>query len=63
MINMSYVQFENTFAALQECENTLMNKNLDELSERERDYAIWLIETCGDIAESYEDCLDYDDFE
>jgi len=57
MINMSYCRFENTYKALRECTNTLTNgvASLEELSQKEREYAERLIWLCSEIAKEFED--------
>jgi TfoX/Sxy family transcriptional regulator of competence genes len=54
MANMSYIRFENTLSDLQDCENALSEKSLEELSQSEQKHAKWLIELCREIADNYE---------
>lgn len=55
MGNMSYCRFKNTYQDLMDCYNALMEKELDELSETERKYAIKLIKTCEAISNNFFD--------
>jgi len=55
MRNMSYCRFENTYRDLMDCYDALMEKELSELSETEKKYAIKLIEMCEDISNSFFD--------
>lgn len=50
-INMSYCAFENTFLALQQCEEILQEKEPEELSEREKKYYEKLVDLCATFAE------------
>jgi len=52
-INMSYCRMENTLAALRECAETLDDKGLDGLSDREREAARQLLELCSELAGEY----------
>ena len=55
MINMSYCRFENTFNALAECEQSLAEiESLNDLSEREKEYAKELIRLCEVIYNDFE---------
>jgi len=56
-VNMSYCKFENTLAALQECEDSIFVKV--ETSQREENARRKLLELCHAIAE--DDDEDYDD--
>lgn len=59
MQNMSYCRFENTLAALRECQDALNeagNNPLDGLNEYELKAAKQLIKLCRKIADDYEDC-------
>ena len=58
MPNMSYCRFQNTCGDLQDCFDALGEKELDELSESERKYALKLIKMCRDIADDFEHELD-----
>jgi hypothetical protein len=49
MSNLSYCQFENTYFDLLDCYNSLQDKELDELSESEKEYAEKLINLCAKI--------------
>lgn len=60
-VNMSYCQMENTFKALQEVKQNLINDN--ELSKSERSYKDRLIELCIEIADYNRDYFDDDDDE
>jgi len=55
---MSYCMFENTYRDLQDCFEALASKNLDELSESERKYAIKLIKLSKDIVDDFEDNIE-----
>jgi hypothetical protein len=54
MANMSYCRFKNTYQDLEDCAESLREKDLSELSESEQKHAIWLIQLCKQIAEEYE---------
>jgi hypothetical protein len=57
-MNMSYCRFENTLAALRECDEALADTGDDpfaELSEKERRAAKRLIKLCREIADNYGD--------
>ena len=60
MGNLSYCRFENTYADLQDCHETLANNQIDELSESEKKYAQKLIKLCRDIADDFLDDEDED---
>jgi hypothetical protein len=58
-MNMSYCRFENTLAALRECEDDLSGvNNLGHLSDEEQKCARRLIRLCARIAEDWESELD-----
>lgn len=52
-INMQYIRFENTLAALRECSADLPGMHLEYLSETEQDAAIALLQLCSRIAGSF----------
>ena len=57
MGNMSYCRFENTFYDLDACYTALGEKTFDELSGREKKYALRLVRMCRNIADDFmEDC-------
>ena len=56
MGKMKYFRFENTSRDLQECYDALLEKDLDELSESEKQYAKKLIKMCKDIADDFFTC-------
>lgn len=49
MSNMSYCMFINTYHDLNDCYHELQDKELDELSESEREYAEKLVNLCAKI--------------
>jgi hypothetical protein len=51
---MSYCRFENTLADLQDCYNSLLEDNPDDLSESEKEARLDLITLCKDIAEGFD---------
>jgi hypothetical protein len=53
MANMAHCRFENTYQDLEDCTESLQEKDLSELNESEQDYARRLIELCKEIAEEY----------
>ena len=55
-MNMAYCRFENTLAALRECDDALgeIDDNLAELSKEENRKAGALIQLCRDIAERFD---------
>ncbi len=55
-MNMSYCRFENTLAALRECDAALAEScdPLSELSDSERKAAIKLLKLCRTIADDFE---------
>jgi len=53
MGKMKYFRFENTYRDLQGCYDALVEKDLDELSESEKQYAKKLIKMCKDIADDF----------
>jgi hypothetical protein len=58
-MNMSYCRFENTLAALRECDEAMaesMNP-LDDLSKSEKAAAKRLLKLCREMAENYGDDL------
>ncbi len=55
MANMDHCRFENTFNDLQDCYEVLAAKNLNELSESEKEYAIRLIKLCQDFSDDFID--------
>lgn len=57
MPNMSYCMFEKTYGDLKDCFEALANKDLRELSETERKYAIKLIKLSKDIVDDFEDYI------
>ena len=54
-INMSYCRFENTLAALRECNEALQEgvNPLDDLSDSEKKAAKRLLKLCCEMAENY----------
>ena len=56
-MNMGYCQFENTLAALRECDEAMAESAnpLDELSESERKAAKRLLKLCREMADNYGD--------
>ena len=56
-MNMSYCRFENTLAALRECDEAMAESAnpLDELSESERKAAKRLLKLCREMADNYGD--------
>ena len=56
-MNMSYCRFENTLAALRECDNAMAEScnPLDELSDSEKQAAKRLLKLCREMAENYGD--------
>ena len=57
-MNMSYCRFENTLAALRECDEAMaesVQDPLDELSESERKAAKRLLKLCREMADNYGD--------
>ena len=57
-MNMSYCRFENTLAALRECDEAMaesVHDPLDELSESERKAAKRLLKLCREMADNYGD--------
>ena len=54
MPNMSYVRFENTAGDLEDCRDTMLEKEnfAQELSLRELEKAKWLISLCQEISEN-----------
>ena len=55
MTNMSYCRFENTYAALQECEEALWDNGITALSESEKEYAEDLYALCKRYIQTYEE--------
>lgn len=55
MANMTYIRFENTYNDLTDCYETLCDKDIDELSDSEREYAIRLIRICRNISDDFID--------
>ena len=53
MGNMSYCRFENTFYDLDDCYTALGEKTFDELSDREKKYALRLVRMCRNIADDF----------
>jgi hypothetical protein len=54
MGNMSYCRFENTYSALEDCYDSLLNeKGIDELSNNEKEFAIKLLKMCKNISEDF----------
>jgi|GEM_PF-2427740 len=54
-MNMSYCRFENTLAALRECNEALADiMNLDDLPEEEARAARKMVKICASIAEDWE---------
>ena len=57
MMNMPYCRFENTFRALEECQEALQNNSIDELkagaNQYEHPYIENLIQLCVDIANEF----------
>lgn len=51
MENMGYCMFENTLAALRECDDALYSISLDDLSEREKRAAKQLLDLCRKMGE------------
>ena len=53
--NMSYCRFENTLAALRECDEAMAESTnpLDDLSDSERKAAQRLLKLCREMAENY----------
>ena len=57
-MNMSYCRFENTLAALRECDEAMaeiVQDPPDELSESERKAAKRLLKPCREMADNYGD--------
>ena len=56
-MNMSYCRFENTLAALRECDSALAEQldPFDGLSDSEREAAKKLLNLCREMAENYGD--------
>ena len=55
MGNMSYCRFENTFNDLNDCyDDMVYGKDIDDLSETERDYRNRLVELCKKISDEFE---------
>lgn len=55
MANLSYCRFENTYKALQECEEALSNNGITALSESEKEYAEDLYALCKRYIQTYEE--------
>jgi hypothetical protein len=51
-VNMGYIRFENTYAALSECYDALING--EQLSDTELEYAHKLYELCEEIKYQFE---------
>ena len=54
MANMGYCRFENTYHDLQDCFDSLREKDFNELSESEKNFRNKLVEMCKDIADEFE---------
>ena len=52
MINMGHVRFENTYLALDECIDALINNKT--ISERENEYRMRLLDKCKEYIEECE---------
>jgi hypothetical protein len=58
MANMSYVRFENTYRALDDCAEALdTTQDIRKLSELEKYYALELIKLCKQITEEHGELL------
>tara|TARA_R110000765_G_scaffold230132_4_gene333607 strand:+ start:6101 stop:6313 length:213 start_codon:yes stop_codon:yes gene_type:complete len=55
MSNMSYCRFQNTSIDLDDCVEAIRNQDLTDLSKREMDAFISLVEMAKDLAEDFED--------
>lgn len=55
MANMPYCRFENTYQALVDCQEAMMD---EDLSDSEKRYRRLLIQRCVEIASDYGDELD-----
>jgi len=55
MINMGHVRFENTYLALCECVDELIDEDWNEISESEQEYAQKLKDKCQEFIEEMEE--------
>ncbi|MDD1442766.1 hypothetical protein MEO93_20870 [Dolichospermum sp. ST_sed3] len=55
MANMSYCRFENTYSDLKDCFESLNENNFDELSDREKAFAIRLVKLCSKFSDEFID--------
>ena len=55
MINMGHVRFENTYLALCECVDALIDEDWNDISESEQRYAQELKDKCQEFIEEMEE--------